>query len=54
MEFVPKLLGQMSDLPGTEVDKFRDSIPPASTLEQNKMYVSRQSWLLRIRQQQDY
>ena len=54
MEFVPKLLGQMSELPGTEVDKFRDSIPPASTSEQNKTYVSRHSWLLQIRQQQDY
>jgi hypothetical protein len=54
MEYGPKLLGQMSELPGTEVDKFCDSIPPASTSEQNKTYVSRHSWLLRIRQQQDY
>jgi hypothetical protein len=53
MEFVPNLLGQMSELPGREVDKFRGSIPPANTSEQNKTYVRRHSWLLRIRQQQD-
>jgi len=49
MEFVPKLLGQMSDLPGIEVDKFRDSIPLASNSEQHKTFVSRYSWSLRIR-----
>jgi hypothetical protein len=54
MEFVPKLIGQTSDLPGAEVDKFRDSVQTASTSEYNKTYVSRHSWLLRIRQQRDY
>jgi hypothetical protein len=33
MKFVPQLLGQKSELPGAEVDKFRDPVPMASTSE---------------------